>query len=155
MDLAYGVLIIIAGIVYVMWQYHKEYNGGITAAIMMVLFLCVPLAFWRWILYDVNLTVGVIGLLTHLGVLCWFMFGPITKKWAEQELVESTKIWQEVYALPLPDKDVLKKFKIANKIPLYPEDSEAFNSAAIKCWRVSEYNKRYTKNHKFVYYQKI
>jgi len=155
MDIAVGLFTIIAGAAYIMWQYHKENPGMLTMTLLVVIMVCAPLAFWQWIMNDINLTAGIIGLFTHVGVLMYLLFSPRIKKAAEKDTIESVKIWEDVNALPIPDNDVLRQYKIANKIPLYPADSKVFNDQAIKLWRISEYNKRYTAKHKFVYYQKI
>jgi len=67
---------------------------------------------------------------------------------------ESMKIWEEVYKLPLPDEETIKQYKLANKIPLYPENVKAYNDAAIQAWRNDEYNKRFKEKHKLIFYTK-
>lgn len=159
MELAGAVFIIMAGLAYVMWKYHQEFNGGITSALILVLFVCGPLALWQWVMNDLCLEIGIIGLIGHIVFMCYMFFGSKPQERAAKELaksiMESNAIWDEVNALPIPDAETLRKYKLANKIPLIPENYEPYNNAAIQCWRTNEYNKRFKEKHSFVYYQRM
>ena len=159
MALAFGILTVMAGIGYILWQVHKESKGAISGALFLILIVCGPLLLLRIIgiispaLCKILCIIAIAGLVLY--ALEILVTGDQRSKDKLKEMAkESQQIWDEVYKLPLPDEDTIRAYKLANKIPLYPEDCKVYRDAAIEKWRISEYNKRYKEKHKFVFYIK-
>lgn len=155
MALAFGILTVMAGAIYILWQVHKESKGFLSCLLIWILAFCGPLLLVHFAC-ELNVTLGAVLGIAFIGALVVFVVHSIeTAPQKQQEMMnESMAIWDEVYKLPLPDDDTIRAYKLANKIPLYPENCEVYTNAAIEKWRINEYNKRYTKKHKFVFYVK-
>ena len=159
MALALGILTVMAGIGYILWQVHKESKGTISSVLIFILIVCGPLLLLK-LAGELCPTLGIILGIILIAGLVFYAFeilvtGDKRSKDKLREMAkESQQIWDEVYKLPLPDEDTIRAYKLANKIPLYPEDCKVYTDAAIEKWRISEYNKRYKEKHKFVFYVK-
>lgn len=153
MGIVYGMLTVIAGAVYLLWQAHKEAPGLITGCIAMMLgvaaFLMIPYGFILIIQY-LNLDeehLIVLAVLFVFAYMCFFVY--IVRRLSNLD-DGSAEIMVEVSHLPPPDAETLRRYKIANKIPLYPEDDETYNAAAYQAWWNDEYNKRLKKRNKII-----
>ena len=155
MSLAIGLLTVVAGVIYILWQAHKECPGFLTCTAVSVALYLSPLILIA-ILKEIDETAAVIVGFILIFAICGLGFRWIvTSKDTQLKLFkESQAIWDEVDALPLPDEETLRQVKLACKIPLLPENCKSFNDAAISKWRIMEYNKRYKQKHRFVYYDR-
>ena len=153
MDIATSVFIIIAGVAYLVYQYHVENPGSISSTIkLLVIFLSIvwaPCHFWIWIANNANYSIGIIGAFCHLGLLIGGGIYLMTNsdKMARDAAKESVAIWAEVDKLTPPDQETLLQIRRELNLPVYPVDNEAHNRAAYQQWRIREYNKRLKEKH--------
>lgn len=155
MEMVFALFIILAGGAYLLKQFHNERRGLI--ACIFIVFVCfgIPVLLVKFA-GEINSDLGIIlGMLLVGAILFGGIYAIVNNdKLLEKSTQESMKIWEEVYKLPLPEEEVIKQYKLAIKIPLYPENVKAYNDAAIQAWRNDEYNKRFKEKHKLVFYVK-
>lgn len=159
MGLVSAIFTIIAGLIYVSYQYHKDTAGGCLSIVLLWAAILPP---WyimantlpEWIAV-LNVKRGQPGLAVLVGIIgygaiaAWyayvFYFGP--KKWEVDELTKSSDIWKEVMSLPEPSIDTLITYRAKLGLPTYPRDDKVKNKAALEAWRRDQYNIRYKQWH--------
>lgn len=142
-----------AGVAYILWQVHKESNGFLSGMLIIVVLFCSPIVLTQSA-GNIDQTLGILlGSFFVFAIIALFVRSVSTNDQEQKKaLDESMQIWREVYSLPLPDEETIRAYRLANKIPLYPEDCKVYRDAAIEKWRINEYNKRFKEKHKFVFY---
>lgn len=155
MEMVFALFIILAGGAYLLKQIHNESRGLISGILIVFVCFSIPVLLVK-VAGEINNDLGIIlGILLVCAILGGGLYAIINNdKLLADSTKESMEIWDEVYKLPLPDEKTIKQYKLANKIPLYPEDVKAYNDAAIQAWRNNEYNKRFKEKHKIIFYIK-
>jgi len=160
MGLAAGIFLVVIGVAYILWQVHKEHTGLLTAILAVMVcftiyaYIIPKVLVWLSGIFgeDLRQLMQVIFFTPYIiatAVIAYKLIFVWPDKWHEDSVRESAEIWEEVNRLPLPDEETIIAYKLANKIPLKPENCESYNDAAIHAWRVHEYNKRFKKRHWF------
>lgn len=155
MEMVFALFIILAGGAFLLKQFHNERRGLIACIIIVFVCFSIPVLLVK-VAGEIDSDIGIIlGMLLIGAILGGGVYAIINNdKLLAKSTHESMKIWEEVYKLPLPDEETIKQYKLANKIPLYPENVKAYNDAAIQAWRNDEYNKRFKEKHKLIFYTK-
>lgn len=159
MSLVAEILTIIAGIIYIAYQAHKEHPGVLTLisvlCVMMFIGAYVIPQIIGYVILNVSRILGLVLIVLYIiaiiiGAIYWIFILP--EKTAREEAKESAEIWKEVNALPEPDQDTLLYYRDALGLPRYPVDNKTLNAAARDAWRRDQYNMRMKKKHRFVVY---
>lgn len=155
MPLAFGIITVMAGAGYILWQVHKESKGFLSCMLVIMALVCAPLLITQ-LVGKIDAGAGaIIGVLLFFAFVGFIIYIISTDDQRQKKLIqESMQIWDEVYKLPLPDEETIQAYKLANKIPLYPKDCKTYTDAAIQIWRTHEYNERFKEKHTFYFYVK-
>ena len=155
----FGLLTVLAGIIYIAWQYHKERPGGLTMILISVLAVFIAVVIIPYIITcvitDINLELGVVLFVAYIaGLISLFTYVIFIgrDKWLRENVEEPTKIWEEVNALPDPGIEVLLSYRESLGLPKSPINNDFYNAAAMNAWRRNEFNKRVKEKHKIVAY---
>ena len=160
MGLVAAIFIIMAGAIYIGWQYHNEDTGMILFIAIFALFFCLSyyvarnlVPEWLFGLADDGhpfkaFIYGVLFYSAFFGFWIWFIFF-YPDKALERDMKRSSKIWEEVMKLPEPSQKTLLRYRAKLGLPTLPKDDKVMNKAALDAWRNAQYNIRYKKKYRF------
>ena len=158
MGLASAILIIVAGLIYVVAKYEQEHGGTILFVLVIGGGTWLSIYVIPAVLAEIQYRHRVFGTILIVLYFIVFIAGWIyliffaPKKWGQEEMTDEMEIWKEVNALPEPTEEELLQYRAKLGLPTYPRDSKMYNSAARDAWRREQYNIRYKERHKFVTY---
>lgn len=154
-----SIFIILAGIIYVLWQVHKESKGLISAflviAVPIVCFCFGTKWLFEWLGdvldYETLILVAVLYFLIYIGAFIYFV-ARVVPNMGKKAIKEYGEIWNEISKMPQPTQEDLLERRKALGLPLWPVDSEHYNGIAYNDWRTEQYNKKLKERNKIVIY---
>ena len=154
--MAFSILIVVAGVVYIAYQYERESPGALVAIAVMLAIVLIPLAAMDSIVNYVSsqnsqaavIVAFILGLII-LGLL-WYFMCIAPKRYKVEVSKEYAEIVSEVEKLPKPTAEELEAVKLRHNIPIVPPNYTTYNDAALREWWKEEYNKRMKERHKIL-----
>jgi len=154
--MVFSILIVVAGVVYIAYQYEKEAPGALGAIAVMLALGLIPLAAMDSIVSYVAsqdsqaaiIVAFIIGLII-VGLL-WYFCCIAPKRYTKEVSKEYGDIVSEIEKLPKPTAEELEAVKLRNHIPIVPPNYTPYNDAALSAWWREEFNKRMKERHKIL-----
>lgn len=155
MEMVFGIITFLAGVIYVAYQYHKENPGVFTQIGTVLLIVFGPQAIAMFLITSTDISLKakeIVGGIAIAYIIILFIFWMIYifdpgKKFAMKDAKMTVDIINEVNALPPPTEEELTRIKVANKLSLDPALKEINDAAAKKLWWNYQYNKRMKERH--------
>lgn len=155
MGIVFGLITGIAGVVYIIYQYHRENPGFLPSMLMVFLVMLGPPAIYGLTLESIDFLDPMYNVVGGLMVAHWILVTVIIvwatidpkNRIAKSESKMQIEIMNEINALPPPTEEELTAIKIANNLTLDPASKKYNDEAARKIWRQQQYNKRMKERH--------